>query len=82
MKVQELTSSLKKAKEEAIEALMKSNNFTTCLDRYYATSYEDFRPDTKETYLEMDFDSFKIPTATESSLLPISSEDVNIVDDA
>ena len=82
VKVQELTSSLKKVKEEAIAAFMKSNNFTTRLNRYYATGYEDFCVDAKETYPEMDFDSFKIPTTTESSLLPTSSEDVNIVDDA
>ena len=30
----------------------------------------------------MDFDSFKVPTAAESSLLQTSSEDVNIMDDA
>ena len=82
VKVQELTSSLKKVKEEAIAAFMKSNDFTTCLNRYYAIGYEDFCVDAKETYPEMDFDSFKIPTTTESSLLPTSSEDVNIVDDA
>ena len=29
----------------------------------------------------MDFDSFMIPTATESSLLPTSSEDLNVLDD-
>ena len=29
----------------------------------------------------MDFNSFKIPLATESSLLPMSFEDVNVVDD-
>ena len=29
----------------------------------------------------MDFDSFMIPTATESSLLPTSSEDLNVMDD-
>ena len=33
-------------------------------------------------YLDLDFDSFKIPLAMESSLLPTSSEDVNVVDDA
>ena len=32
--------------------------------------------------LSLDFDSLKIPLATESSLLPTSSEDVNVVDDA
>ena len=30
----------------------------------------------------MDFDSFKLPLATENSLLQTSSEDVNILDDA
>ena len=30
----------------------------------------------------MDFVSFKIPTAIKSSLLPMSSENVNVVDDA
>ena len=30
----------------------------------------------------MEFDSFKVPTTTESSLLQMSSEDVNIVKDA
>lgn len=58
--VQELTSPLKKAKEEAIATFMKSKNLTTRLDRYYAAGYEDFRADAK-TYTEMDFDSFKIP---------------------
>ena len=29
----------------------------------------------------MDFDSFMIPTATESSLLLTSSEDLNVMDD-
>ena len=29
----------------------------------------------------MDFDSFMIPTTTESSLLPTSSEDLNVMDD-
>ena len=82
VKVQELTSPLKKAKEEAIAAFMKSNDFTTRLDRYYASGYEDFCADAKETYPEMDFDSFKIPTAIKSSLLPMSYENVNVVDDA
>ena len=30
----------------------------------------------------MDFDSFKVPTVAESSLLRTSSEDVNVVDNA
>ena len=60
---------------------MRSNEFKTRLDRHYATGYEDFRADAKEAYPEMDFDSFMIPTTTESSLLLTSSEDVNVMDD-
>ena len=30
----------------------------------------------------MDFDSFMIPIATKSSLLPMSSKDINMMDDA
>ena len=77
-----LTSSMEKAQEEAIAAFMRSNKFKNCLDRYYATGYKDFRADAKETYPKVNFDSFKIPTATKSSLLLTSSEDVNVVDDA
>ena len=61
---------------------MKSNEFKIRLDHHYAVGYEDFHSDAKEAYLEMDFDSFKISTTIESSLLPMSSEDVNVVDDA
>ncbi|KAL0015485.1 hypothetical protein SO802_002554 [Lithocarpus litseifolius] len=82
VKLQELTSSMEKAQKETITAFMRSAEFKTCLDCHYAASYEDFRADAKEAYLEMDFDSFVIPTAAESSLLPMSSEDVNVVDDA
>ena len=42
---------------------------------------EDFRSNAKEAYPKMDFDSFKIPTTIESSLLQTSFEDVNIMDD-
>ena len=61
---------------------MKSDEFKICLNRYYATSYKDFCFDAYKAYPEMDFDSFKIPNATKSSLLPTSSEDVNIVENA
>ena len=36
----------------------------------------------KETYPDIDIDSFKIPLAIESSLLPTSSKNVNVVDNA
>ena len=47
---------------------MKSNEFKIRLDRHYAPGYKDFCSDAKEAYPEMDFDSFEIPTAVESSL--------------
>ena len=69
VKCQGFTSSLESAKKEAIATFMKSNDFTNRLDQHYVAGYEDFSSDTKEAYLEMDFDSFKVPTAVESSLL-------------
>ena len=82
VKVQGFTSPMEKAQKEAVAAFMKLDEFRNCLDRHYTAGYEDFCSDAKEAYLEMDFDSFKIPTAIESSLLPTSSEDVNMGDDA
>jgi len=73
---------MEKAREEAIAAFIKSDEFTNHLDHHYVVGYEDFRVDAKETYPEVDFDSFEIPTATKSSLLLMSSEDVNVVDNA
>ena len=81
-KVLKLTSSLEKALEEAIAAFKRSDEFKNHLDSYYATGYKDFRADAKETYPDIDFDSFKIPLAIESSLLPTSSKDVNVVNNA
>ena len=68
VKVQGFTSSMEKAQKEAIAAFMKSNEFKIRLDRHYTASYKDFCSDAKEAYPEMDFDSFEIPTAVESSL--------------
>ena len=75
-------SSLEKAREEAIVAFKKSDKYKNRLDSHYAAGYEDFRADAKEAFPDLDFDSLKIPLATKSSLLPTSSEDVNVVDDA
>ena len=75
-------SSLEKAREEAVIAFKKSDEYKNSLDSHYAAGYEDFRVDAKEAFPNLNFDSFKIPLATESSLLPTSSEDVNVVDDA
>ena len=75
-------SSLEKAREEAVTAFKKADEYKNRLDSHYAAGYEDFRTDAKEAFPDLDFDSLKIPLATESSLLPTSSEDVNVVDDA
>ena len=75
-------SSLEIAREEAIAAFKKSDEYKNRLDSHYAAGYKDFRADAKEAFPDLDFDSLKIPLATESSLLPTSSEDVNVVDDA
>ena len=53
-----------------------------CLESHYAAGYENFHADAKEGFLDLDFDSLKIPLAMESSLFLTSSEDVNVVDDA
>ena len=78
----EFASSLEKAREEAIAAFKKSDEYKNRLDSHYAAGYEDFRVDAKETFPELNFDSFKLPLATESSVLATSSEDVNVVDDS
>ena len=80
--VSEFASSLEKAREEAIAAFKKSDEYKNRLDNHYAAGYEDFRANAKEAYPDLDFNSFKLPLATESSLLQTSSEDVNIMDDA
>ena len=80
--IAEFVSSLKKAHGEAVAAFKKSDEHKKALDSHYAAGYEDFHADAKETYPKLDFDSFKLPLATESSLLQTSSEDVNILDDA
>ena len=71
-----------KAREEAIVSFKKSDEYKSHLDSYYAAGYEDFHVDAKETFPDLDFDSFKLPLANESSMLQTSSEDVNIMDNA
>ena len=80
--VAEFTSSLQKAREEFIAAFKRSDEYKNRLDSHYTAGYEDFRADAKEAYPDLDFSSFKLPLATESSLLQTSSEDINIMDDA
>ena len=82
VKIQRFTSSMKKAQKEAIAAFMRLDEFKSWLDCHYIVGYKDFHFDAEKAYLEMAFDSFKIPTATKSSQLLASFEDVNMVDDA
>ena len=74
--------SLEKAREEAIAAFKKSTKYKNRLDSHYVAGYEDFSADAKDTFPDLDFDSFKLPFAIESSFLQMSSEDVNIMDNA
>ena len=68
--------------EKLWQLFKKSDEYKNRLDSHYAASYEDFRADAKEAFPELNFDTFKIPLATESSSLTTSSVDVNVVDDA
>ena len=68
--------------EKPWQLFKKSDEFKNRLDSHYAASYEDFRANAKEAFPELNFDTFKIPHTTESSLLVTSFEDVNMVDDA
>ena len=61
---------------------LKDRKSTRLNSSHYAAGYEDFHADAKEAFLDLDFDSFKLPLATESSVLQTSSEDVNVMDDA
>ena len=73
---------LKNAKEDIVEEFRASNQFTILLDRNYTAGFEDFRMDTEERFLEIDFSSIKLNIGAASSLLQTSFEDVNIEDDA
>ena len=81
-KISGFVSSLEKARKEAIASVKKPDEYKGRLDSHYAAGYEDFRVDAKETFPDLDFDSFKLPLATESFVLQTSSEDVNVMDDA
>ena len=79
----ELSTLLIKAKEDAVVEFRASKQFTDLLDTNYAAGFEDFRMDTMENFLEIDFSSIKVNLgATTSSLLQTSSEDINIEDSA
>ena len=79
----ELSTLLSKVKEDAVVEFKASKQYTDLLDANYAASFKDFRMDTTENFLEVDFSSIKLNLATTtSSLLQASSKDVNVEDDA
>ena len=79
----ELSTLLSKAKEDAVVEFKASKQYTDLLDANYAASFEDFRIDTTENFLEVDFSSITLNLAiATSSLLQASSKDVNVEDDA
>ena len=52
------------------------------MDGNYTAGFEDFHMDAEEHFPEVDFSSIKLNIGAVSSLLPMSSDDVNIEDDA
>ena len=60
-----------------------SKQFTDLLNKNYSTGFEDFRLDAIENFPNLDFNSIKLNLgAATNSLIQMSSEDVNIEDDA
>ena len=52
------------------------------MDRNYVVGFEDFSMDAIEHFPRMDFSPIKLRIAAESSLLQMSSKDINVEDDA
>ena len=67
----ELSALFTKAKEDAVAEFRASKQFTNLLDTNYAASFEDFRMDAMENFLEVDFSSIKLnlAAAATSSLI-------------
>ena len=79
----ELSTRLSKEKEDAVAEFKSSKVYMDVLDRNYAVSFEDFRMDAIENFLEVDFSSIKLNlAAATSSLIQTGSYDVNIKVDA
>ncbi|XP_075664768.1 uncharacterized protein LOC142634353 [Castanea sativa] len=82
-KTDELSNSLVRAKDEAVEEFRASKQFTDLLDANYAAGFEDFRMEAKEKFPEVDFSPIVLQLGgAASSFLQTSSEDVNVEDDA
>ena len=79
-----LSTFLEKAKGDAVVEFKASKPFTDLLDTNYVVGFEDFRMEVIENFPEIDFTSIKLNLggAATSSLLQMSSDDINIEDDA
>ena len=73
---------MSKAKDEAVKEFKSSSAYNRLLEKTYAIGFEDFRLDTCEAFLGVDFDSIKLPMAGKSSILPSTFEDNDRDDDA
>ena len=79
----ELSALLEKAEGDAVAEFQVSKQFTDLLDKNYVAGFEDFRLDAAENFPDLDFSSIKLNLgAATSSLIQMSSKDVNIEDDA
>lgn len=81
-KNEEFSSSMDKAKDEAIKEFQAFGAYTEPLNETYVVGFEDFCLDAREAFLGVHFDSIKLPMAGESSSLPSTFEDIDIGDDA
>ena len=78
----ELSTLLEKAKGDAVAEFKASNQFTDLMDTNYVARFEDFKMNAIENFPEVDFSSIKLNlVVAASSLIQISSEDINIEDD-
>lgn len=78
----ELRPTLSRSRDKVIRKFKTSKEFTDLLDENYVAGFEDFCMDAIESFPKVDFDSIRLRTTTENSLLQTNLEDVNIKDDA
>ena len=78
----ELSTFIKKAKEDAVMEFKASKQYTDLLDANYVAGFKNFCMGTEERFPKVDFSSIKLNIGATSSFLQTSSKDVNIEDDA
>ena len=79
-----LSTLLEKAMGDAVAKFKAYKQYTDLLDTNYAAGFEYFKMEGMENFPEVDFSSIKLNLGgvATSSLLQMSSEDINIEDDA